>query len=264
MKKTIIVLPLLLGCMVFAQKKGTAKTNVAQTTPANYTEEQKASYYVGMNIANSMKSQGFDVDVDMLSKAMKDQLSGEKKLFPEEEMNSFMQSFGQKMNEKKMAQQKAEYEANKKIGTEFLEKNKLNPVIKTTASGIQYEVIKEGDGINRPKATDIVKVLYTGKLTNGTVFDSTEKRNNEPIEFPLDQVIKGWTEGIQLMSKGSKYKFYIPTDLAYGDRGAGQEIPPGSVLIFEIELLEFKTPELPKENAETPPPPPAKKRTATK
>ncbi len=249
MKKTLFTLPFFVGSFMFAQNTTAAAATTKVETTSNFTDDQKASYYIGMNIANNLKSQGLNVDVDLLARAMKEELTGAKKLLPAEEMNSFMQTFGQKMNEKKAAQDKAESEANKKAGTEFLAKNKLNPSVKTTASGMQYEVIKEGDGKTHPKATDIVKVLYTGKLTNGTVFDSTSNRNNEPAEFPLNQVIKGWTEGIQLMTKGGKYKFYFPADLAYGDRGAGKDVPPGSVLVFDVELLDFKAPELPKTEA---------------
>ncbi|MNY26981.1 putative FKBP-type peptidyl-prolyl cis-trans isomerase FkpA precursor [compost metagenome] len=129
---------------------------------------------------------------------------------------------------------------NKKKGLEFLAKNKTNPKVKTTASGLQYEVLQEGDGKTKPKASDVVQVKYTGKLLDGTVFDSTDKSGGAPADISLDRVIKGWTEGIQLMSKGSKYRFYIPSDLAYGDQGAGDAIPGGSTIIFDVELVNIK------------------------
>ena len=132
-------------------------------------------------------------------------------------------------NNKKLA------EENVRKGAEFLASNKEKPLVTTTASGLQYEVLTQGSGTVHPTATSKVKVHYEGKLLDGTVFDSSVARG-EPIEFGLNQVIKGWTEGVQLMVEGEKTRFYIPTNLAYGDRAAGK-IPPGSVLIFDVELL---------------------------
>ncbi len=227
MKKTFITLLILTGIsFTYAQK--------------TYTEDQKASYYIGLDIAQNMKRQGFAVDPDLLAQAMKDEFGDKQKLFPKEEMSNFMQGFMQKQNEKRMAVEKAKAEENKKKGNEFLAKNKLNKNIKTTASGLQYEVLKEGDGKAKPTATSTVTVIYAGKLMDGTVFDSTEKNGGKPAELSLSGVIKGWTEGIQLMSKGAKYRFYLPADLAYGDNGAGNIIPPGSTLIFDVELVDFK------------------------
>ena len=126
-------------------------------------------------------------------------------------------------------------EENVRKGAEFLASNKEKPLVTTTASGLQYEVLTQGSGTVHPTATSKVKVHYEGKLLDGTVFDSSVARG-EPIEFGLNQVIKGWTEGVQLMVEGEKTRFYIPANLAYGDRAAGK-IPPGSVLIFDVELL---------------------------
>jgi len=126
----------------------------------------------------------------------------------------------------------------KERGEKFQKENAKKPGVKTTASGLQYEVLKEGTG-KSPKATDTVLVHYRGTLINGTEFDSSYKRN-EPIEFPLNRVIKGWTEGVQLMKEGAKYRFVIPSDLAYGPRGAGADIGPDETLIFEVELLKVK------------------------
>lgn len=227
MKKTLVTLVLLTGFnLSFAQK--------------SYTDDQKASYYIGLDIAQNMKRQGFKVDADLMAQAMKDEFSDKPALFPKEEMGTFLQGFMQKQNEKRMAEEKVKAEENKKKGTDFLAKNKLNKNIKTTASGLQYEVIKEGNGKAKPAASSTATVIYTGKLMDGTVFDSTEKNGGKPIELNLSSVIKGWTEGIQLMSKGAKYRFYIPSDLAYGDNGAGNVIPPGSTLIFDVELVDFK------------------------
>ncbi|KQR93774.1 hypothetical protein ASG01_07880 [Chryseobacterium sp. Leaf180] len=207
---------------------------------SKYTDDQKASYYIGLNIAQNMKKEGFKVDADLLSQAIKEEMAGTKKLMPEEEMNTFMQGFMQKQGEKKQAEAGVQATANKKKSLEFLAKNKSNPKIKATASGLQYEVLQEGDGKTKPKATDVVQVKYTGKLMDGTVFDSTDKNGGAPMDINLSSVIKGWTEGIQLMSKGAKYRFYIPSDLAYGDQGAGGAIPGGSAIIFDVELVGIK------------------------
>ncbi|UZT96915.1 FKBP-type peptidyl-prolyl cis-trans isomerase [Chryseobacterium fluminis] len=228
MKKTLITAVLLAGVSFsFAQN-------------ATYTDEQKASYYIGMDIAQNMKRQGLSIDPNLLAQAIKDEFSDKPKLFPKDEMNAFMQNFMQKENEKKQAQAKAQAEENKKKGAEFLAKNKQNKKITTTASGLQYEVLKPGDGKAKPTASSTANVTYTGKLMDGTVFDTTDNRGGQPMELNLSSVIKGWTEGIQLMTKGAKYRFYIPSDLAYGDNGAGGVIPPGATLIFDVELADFK------------------------
>lgn len=208
---------------------------------SKFTDEQKASYYIGMNIAQNMKQEGFKVDAELLAQGIKEEMdSTKKKILPAEEMNSFMQDFMMKQHQKKQSQASSQAVGNKKKGLEFLAKNKTNPKVKTTASGLQYEVLQEGDGKTMPKATDVVQVKYTGKLLDGTVFDSTDKNGGAPADINLEAVIPGWTEGIQLMSKGSKYRFYIPSDLAYGDQGAGGAIPGGSVIIFDVELIAIK------------------------
>ncbi|REC53192.1 MULTISPECIES: FKBP-type peptidyl-prolyl cis-trans isomerase [Chryseobacterium] len=204
-----------------------------------YTDDQKASYYIGLSIAQNMKQEGFKVDADLLAQAIKEEMNGGKKLMPAEEMEAFMQEFMQKQHEKKQAAAGVQADENKKKGLDFLAKNKSNPKVKTTASGLQYEVLQEGDGKTKPKASDIVQVKYTGKLLDGTVFDSTDKNGGAPMDINLGGVIKGWTEGIQLMSKGSKYRFYIPSELAYGDNGAGP-IPAGATITFDVELVNIK------------------------
>jgi len=204
-----------------------------------YTDDQKASYYIGLSIAQNMKQEGFKVDADLLAQAIKEEMDGKKKLMPAEEMTAFMQDFMQKQHEKKQAAAGLQAGENKKKGLEFLAKNKSNPKVKTTASGLQYEVLQEGDGKTKPTAADVVQVKYTGKLLDGTVFDSTDKNGGAPMDINLGAVIRGWTEGIQLMSKGSKYRFYIPSDLAYGDKGAGPAIPAGATIIFDVELVNI-------------------------
>ena len=234
MKKHIISL---LGVAIFSVS--CAHKEDKQDT-SKYTDDQKASYYIGLNIAQNMKHEGIKVDADLLARAIKEEMDGKEKLFPAEDMNNFMQSFMQKQMEKKQSNASAETEENKKKGQEFLAKNKSNPKVKTTASGLQYEVLQEGDGKTKPNATSVVLVKYTGKLLDGNVFDSTDKNGGAPMDIHLDQVIKGWTEGIQLMSKGAKYRFYIPSDLAYGDQNMGGAIPGGSTLIFDVELIDVK------------------------
>ncbi len=232
-KQTIALFCIAIFSISCAQKSETK-------ADSKYTDDQKASYYIGLNIAQNMKKEGFKVDADLLAQAIKEEMAGTKKLMPAEEMNAFMQDFMQKQHEKKQSVSLQQAAENKKKGLDFLAKNKTNPKVKTTASGLQYEVLQEGDGKTKPKASDVVQVKYTGKLMDGTVFDSTDKNGGAAMDINLSRVIKGWTEGIQLMSKGSKYKFYIPSDLAYGDQGAGADIPAGATIIFDVELVNIK------------------------
>ena len=150
-----------------------------------------------------------------------------------------MEEKEKKLQEIANEQKKKVAEENAKVSADFLAENAKKDGIKVTESGLQYEVITEGDGAS-PKATDVVKVHYEGTLISGQIFDSSIKRG-EPVEFPLNQVIPGWTEGVQLMKVGSKYRFFIPSNLAYGEQGAGGMIAPNSALIFEVELLEIKS-----------------------
>ncbi len=196
------------------------------------TDEQIGSYIMGQQIGNEIKSQGIDIDLDIFTMSIKDVLAGNPSKVDQKKAQEAIGRLREKM-QKKMTKESGD---NKEKGKKFLDDNKKKPNVKTTASGLQYEVISEGKGA-KPKETDTVKVHYKGTLTNGTEFDSSYKRN-QPAEFPLNQVIKGWTEGLQLMTVGSKYKLYIPSDLGYGDRGM-PNIPAGSTLVFEVELLEI-------------------------
>lgn len=234
MKRQVIAL---LGVAIFSVS---CAHKEAKQDASKYTDDQKASYYIGLSIAQGMKQDGFKVDADMLARAIKEEMEGKTKSLPAEDMNSFMQTFMEKQNEKAQSAAVAGAEENKKEGQVFLAKNKTNPKVKTTASGLQYEVLQEGDGKTKPTASSVVAVKYTGKLLNETVFDSTDKNGGTPVELNLGAVIKGWTEGIQLMSKGAKYRFFIPSDLAYGDHGAGGAIPAGATLIFDVELVDVK------------------------
>jgi FKBP-type peptidyl-prolyl cis-trans isomerase FkpA/FKBP-type peptidyl-prolyl cis-trans isomerase FklB len=196
-------------------------------------DKDKASYAIGVQIGRSLKSQNADVSVPALTQGLSDALGGtEPKLKPEE-----MQAALQKLQEESMKKAMEAAEKNAKEGEAWLEKNKQKPGVKTTESGLQYEVVKEGAG-KTPTENDTVRVHYTGTLTNGEKFDSSVDRG-EPAEFPVGGVIPGWTEALKLMKEGSKYKLAIPAKLAYGPSGR-PGIPPNSTLLFDVELLEVK------------------------
>lgn len=228
------------GTMIAALAAGLLAANLsaAESKPTDKAElsnpKLKASYVIGVNIGKGMKTQGVDVDADMILKGLKDGLAGNAAL-NDAEMQEAMMGLQKDMQAK--AQELGV--KSKKEGEDYLAANKSKEGVKSTASGLQYKVIKEGKG-PKPKSTDVVKVHYRGTLLDGTEFDSSYKRG-EPVEFPLDQVIKGWTEGLQLMTVGSKYQLFIPSALAYGEPG-NRGIPPNSALIFEVELLEIMKP----------------------
>ena len=199
------------------------------------TEQQKISYALGMNIMGNLAELPIEIDVESVISAIKDVSAEKETALKVEEYHKYMQEFQKKVQEAGQQAVTKAAENNKKAGAEFLAENAKKEGVKVTPSGLQYRVITEGSGA-KPSASSKVKVHYTGKLTDGTVFDSSVQRG-EPIDFALNQVIPGWTEGVQLMTPGSKYEFVIPSDLAYGDRGAGNAIPPGATLVFEVELL---------------------------
>ena len=202
------------------------------------TDTQKISYIIGEDIGFSFQREGYDIDIDVLVEALKAAATGKSEnLLTETEKNEVMMRWQQEMQAKKQAQMAEQGKKARAEGKAFMEVNKNNPGVFETKSGLQYQVIKGAEG-RKPAATDTVHVHYHGTLLNGQVFDSSVERG-EPISFPLNQVIAGWTEGVQLMSIGSKYKFFIPADLAYGDQAVGI-IPAGSTLIFEVELLDIK------------------------
>ena len=197
-------------------------------------DKQKISYMVGMDIGRGLTQIKDDIDIKIVEQALEATLKGEKTTMTQEEALQVRQAYMQQMQAKRVTEQKAAAEKNKTEGTAFLAKNKAKSGVKTTASGLQYEVEKEGTGA-KPKATDTVKVNYLGTKIDGTKFDSSYDRG-QPATFPLNGVIKGWSEGLQLMPVGSKYKLYVPADLAYGENAPGP-IGPNATLIFEVELV---------------------------
>ncbi|MBV9008627.1 MAG: FKBP-type peptidyl-prolyl cis-trans isomerase [Verrucomicrobia bacterium] len=221
--------------LIFCLSLSVASTSLfAEDQPALKDSKDKVSYSFGLNVGFNLQRQKIDLNPDAFMAGLKDALSGKQPQLTEEQVREVMTQFQKDMDDK----QKAAAEKNHTDGEKFLAENKNKPGVKTTASGLQYKVEKEGTGAT-PKATDTVVVNYRGTLLDGTEFDSSYKRG-QPATFPVNQVIKGWTEALQLMKAGSKYQLFIPADLAYGARGAGGQIGPNSTLIFEVELLDVK------------------------
>ncbi|SRR5690554_888669 len=201
------------------------------------TERDKASYLVGMQIGGSLQQIKDEIDLSTVFQAIETSLKGGEPLLSQEEAGAVQQAFAERLQAKHAAEQQAAATKNKQEGEAFLAANKSKPGVKTTASGLQYQVITEGKG-DKPAATDTVSVHYTGTLLDGTKFDSSVDRG-QPATFALNAVIPGWTEALQLMPVGSKYTLWIPSELAYGDRGTPGPIGPNATLKFEVELLEI-------------------------
>ncbi len=197
----------------------------------------KVSYALGLGIGQQLAQMGAsDLNIDDFADAIKDVINGNKLKVPHKDAQTIVQEYFRQQEERINAIRAEQGKAAKAEGEKFLAENGKKEGVVTLKSGLQYEVLREGNG-KKPKATDQVKCHYEGTLINGQVFDSSYKRN-EPAVFPLNQVIPGWTEGLQLMQEGAKYRFYIPYILAYGESGAGGSIPPFATLIFDVELLE--------------------------
>ena len=220
-----------------AQKKKPAAAASPYTT-----EKERVSYLIGYDIGQRIqadfKKQEIDIDNTILLKGLSDIFNGKPNVIPDSIVRETMMAFQQKMMAKQQNAHFAEYEKNKKEGEAFLAENAKKDSVKVTKSGLQYKILKEGTG-KAPAETSTVVVHYRGRLINGTVFDESYSRG-EPTTFPLNGVIKGWTEGLQLLKAGGKAELYIPEQLAYGERGAGQLIGAGATLIFEVELIEVK------------------------
>lgn len=198
----------------------------------------KVSYALGLNIGQQLKQMGLkdSLVVADFAASISDMLQGNELKVSLQEANGILQKFFEEQEERQQAAAREAGKAAREEGEKFLAENAKKPGITVTASGLQYEVLTEGTG-KQPKATDTVRCHYEGTLINGKVFDSSYRRN-EPCDFGLNQVISGWTEGVQLMKEGAKYRFYIPYNLAYGERGAGSDIPPYAALIFDVELIK--------------------------
>ena len=198
-------------------------------------QKDKISYIIGMDIGTNLKKQSIDIDSNILAKGVKDALAGTKPLLTEQEIQETMMTFQKDM----MAKQEEIGKKNKKEGEAFLAENKKKEGVKTLPSGLQYKVIKAGTG-KKPKLSDTVTAHYRGTLIDGTEFDSSYKRG-QPATFPVSGgMIPGWTEALQLMEEGAKWQLFIPSNLAYDEKGAGRDIGPNATLIFEIELVSIQ------------------------
>jgi FKBP-type peptidyl-prolyl cis-trans isomerase FklB len=249
---TLLTAAMMLLGSALAQTSATTPTSPAKkpaatkpaTTPAAKppmvlkTQKDKLSYAVGMNVGKNLQRQSIDVDPAIVAQGLKDTLAGGKTLMTEQEAQTVMTDLQADMRKKQEEKMKLAGDANQKEGAAFLAANKTKEGVVTTSSGLQYKVLKQGDG-PKPTATDSVVCNYRGTLINGTEFDSSYKRG-QPATFPVNGVIKGWTEALQLMPTGSKWQLFVPADLAYGARGAGQDIGPNATLIFEVELLSIQ------------------------
>ena len=220
-------------------------TSAGTATVSLETQEQKSSYVIGTDIGGRLSAQGMQIDQAALAAGLEDSLQGKEPRLTEEEARAVIEALVQEQQAKAAEQQQAaaeelaaQAEKNKQEGAEFLEANMAKEGVMTTDSGLQYKVLVEGSG-ESPTAEDTVQVHYRGTLIDGTEFDSSHSRG-EPTEFKVGAVIAGWTEALQMMKEGDKWELYIPSDLAYGERGAGPHIGPDAVLIFEVELLKAK------------------------
>jgi FKBP-type peptidyl-prolyl cis-trans isomerase FklB len=215
------------------------RTATATKTPlALKSEKDKVSYAIGVNIGKSMRKDTVDVDPAIFSRGMKDALAGGKLLLTDDEIKATLTKLQTELRARQeVAMQKAG-DINKKAGDDFLAQNKTKEGVVALPDGLQYKILKQGNG-PKPAATDSVVCNYRGTLLDGTEFDSSYKRG-QPATFPVNGVIKGWTEAVQLMPVGSKWQLFIPADLAYGNRGAGADIGPNATLIFEVELLSIQ------------------------
>lgn len=199
------------------------------------SQDQRISYGIALNMGRRMKAEGVPLDADAFAEGIRDAISGAEAKMTDEEINAEMMAMQEKMQAEQEAEMQAAASANVEVGQAYLAENAAAEGVQVTASGLQYRVVKEGNGA-QPTSADSVQVHYEGRLINGTVFDSSYSRG-EPVTFGVTQVIPGWTEALQLMSEGAEYELTIPSDLAYGAGGAGGAIGPNEVLIFKVELL---------------------------
>ncbi len=221
-----------------AAKARRAPAAKSAAAPALTTQKDKFSYALGMNLGTSLHKQSVPVDPNILARGLKDALAGGKTLLTEDQARATLMEVQTEMRKKQQEQMQLAGEASKKEGEAFLAANKSKAGVVTLPSGLQYKILTQGTG-PKPTASDSVVCNYRGTLINGTEFDSSYKRG-EPATFPVNGVIKGWTEALQLMPVGSKWQLFVPSDLAYGERSPAPEIGPNSTLIFEVELLSIQ------------------------
>jgi FKBP-type peptidyl-prolyl cis-trans isomerase FklB len=210
----------------------------AADAPELTNDKEKISYSIGMDIGGNLKRGSVEVDPDLLAKGLKDSYGGGKTILTEDEARKTIADFQKTLMAKQAETMQKLSEKNKADGEKFLAENAKKEGVKTLPSGLQYKEITPGKG-KSPKTTDTVSTHYKGTLIDGTEFDSSYKRG-EPVTFPVSGVIAGWTEALQLMKEGAKWQLFIPSNLAYGERGAGREIGPNATLIFEVELISVK------------------------
>jgi FKBP-type peptidyl-prolyl cis-trans isomerase FklB len=201
-------------------------------------QKEKQSYVIGVDIGKALQRQGMQIDPEILSKGIKDGVSGGKLLMTDQEIQETMMALQKEMRAKQEEANKTAGERNKKEGEAFLAENMKKEGVKTLPSGLQYKVVKAGTG-KKPQAVDTVLAHYRGTLLDGTEFDSSMRRG-QPLSIKVNGVIPGWTEALQLMEEGAKWILYIPSNLAYGERGAGPQIGPNATLIFEVELISVQ------------------------
>jgi len=218
----------LLACQTYAEESGSLKS-----------QKDKISYIIGLEVGGNLKKQSIEVDADIFTKGLKAGLAGSKPLMSEQEMNETKTAFSQEMMKKHEEEMKKAAEKNKKAEEAFFAENNKKEGVITLPSGLQYKVISEGTG-KTPTVSDTVTVNYRGTLIDGTEFDSSYKRG-QPATFAVKGVIPGWTEALQLMKEGAKWQLFIPSKLAYGEKGAGNTIGPNSALIFDVELISVKS-----------------------
>lgn len=241
LKMRLLIVAMLMVGLSFganAQKPSTKKDAVKSGNVELITFQDSIAYAIGVNIGGNLLKDSLFLNLDIVKAGLNDVLYAKKELLTKEQLEAVFQKFSATLQEKQMKEQAKTGSVNSQKGAAFLAENAKKPGVKVTPSGLQYEIITEGTGA-KPTASDKVKVHYIGTLIDGTKFDSSVDRG-EPVSFPLGNVIKGWTEGLQLMPIGSKFRFFIPGDLAYGERSPSEQIGPNETLIFEVELIDIE------------------------
>jgi len=241
---TVLAATMMLTGNILAQQTPAATTQAppaagTENPPAFKTQKDKVSYAIGMNIGTNLHRQSVDIDPKVLQQGLEDALAGGKTLLSEDEARATLAEFQTEMHKKQQEKMQQVGEANKKEGDAFLAANTAKEGVVTLPSGLQYKILTPGKG-PKPTASDSVVCNYRGTLIDGKEFDSSYK-HGQPATFPVGGVIKGWTEALQLMSVGSKWQLFVPSELAYAERGSGPDIGPNATLIFEVELLSIQS-----------------------